>query len=163
MTLAPTAARRRARGPLAAALGLGLVMGGCSFYRLQPPPHREDWPSTVDEHSSQLRCTSSYGPALVDTVIGVTLATLAFVERNAITYDTVPNHDANGFPARVSTTGYYHFMPSPTQQVAVPDHVSRGIAISFGVLSVPYLASAIYGYINAYRCRDYKALFGQAP
>lgn len=36
---------------------------------------------------------------------------------------------------------------------------SPQIALIFGVSAIPYLASAVYGYINADRCHRYQAIF----
>jgi hypothetical protein len=139
MLLGRPPAHRPARGALALGLAVSLASGGCSFIWMRPPPHREDWPEQVRPETSEARCTVSLGPPVLDTVTFGILGTLAYVERNAITYD-----------------------PSPTrggQPVPVPDHLARGIAAAFAVGALASAASAVYGYVNDSRCRRYKALF----
>jgi hypothetical protein len=118
----PTA--RRAQRALVAC-GVLLALGpACSFRYTYPAPSRATWPNPVLPDSSEERCTSSYGPPVVDTLIGGGLAGLTYVERSS---------------------------------------GSHTITVLLGVASIPYLASAVYGYVQTPRCRDYKAAFGQAP
>jgi hypothetical protein len=118
----PTA--RRAPRALVACAALLALEPACSFRYNYPAPARATWPNPVVPESSQERCTSSYGPAVVDTVLGGGLAGIAYVERGS---------------------------------------GSHTITILLGLASIPFLVSAVYGYVQTPRCRDYQALFGQHP
>jgi hypothetical protein len=151
---------QRPRAELAAALALGLALGsgGCSFYWAKPPPPRSTWPDPVLPSSSEERCTVSLGPPILDTVGGVAFGTLGFIERNAVRFG--PNPDGHGFPAVEDARGIGHFQPPASPAlVPVPDYLSRGLALTFGLGSLTALASAVYGYVEASRCRRYQALF----
>jgi hypothetical protein len=85
-------ARRRSprppRSPLlaghAGALGLALfAAAGCSFTVIRPSPVRADWPDPVTPHSSQMKCTRSPAPPLLDTGVALTFGTLAYIERDS--------------------------------------------------------------------------------
>ena len=77
-----------------------LATSGCSFVILRPAPPRADWPSPVTPHSSQYRCTSSYGPPIVDGAIAATAGGVAFLERDRDTLHGlfVPTVLAAGVP-----------------------------------------------------------------
>jgi hypothetical protein len=144
---------------LVAALGLG--SGGCSFYWSKPPPPPSTWPNPVLPSTSESKCVSTIGPAVLDTVAAGTFLTIGFVERNAITYVNVPNVDATGAPVDEGGTSLSHFAPFSTTTNAVPDHVSRGLALTFGIGALVLAASSVYGYFSAVRCQRYRALFAQ--
>jgi hypothetical protein len=146
--------RTRPRARLAVLLALALApgSGACSFYKVRPPPPASDWPNPVVPSSSQERCVESLGPPIVDTIIGATFGTIAFLERNAVTF--VPAFNADGTPKLEGPPGRQVQVDE-----AVPDSLSRGIAVGFGIAAIPYLASAIYGYIETSRCRRYDSLF----
>jgi hypothetical protein len=134
MMTGPARARRALRRARVVSLALALSMGGCSFMRVRPPPPPTTWPDPVLPESSELPCTPTLGPPILDSVVSVGFGTIAFVERNASHYD----------PA----TGAY-----------VADVPGRSIAAGFGLASIVAAASAIYGYVETSRCRRYKALF----
>jgi len=158
MTSGRAPARPPARGALALGLALSVATGGCSFMWMHPPPHREDWPNPVQADSSEARCTTSLGPPVLDTLSFSILGTLAFVERNAITYEPGPNVDSMG-NLRPARAGASHFAPPNNTLNPVPDYLARGIAGAFAVGALTAAVSAVYGYVNNARCKRYHALF----
>jgi hypothetical protein len=134
--------RTRPRARLAALLALSLApgSGACSFYKVRPPPPPSEWPEPVLPSSSEEKCTATIGPPIADTVIGVTFGTIAYIERNATKFE-------------------YDYKTTPPVLVPTADNFSRGIALTFGIAAVPYLASAIWGYVETSRCRRYQSLF----
>ena len=62
---------------------LALASAGCSFKIVRPPPARSEWPVNVTSHDSELGCTSTPAPPIVDGLFFATGATLAYVERNS--------------------------------------------------------------------------------
>jgi hypothetical protein len=108
----------------ACALALAFVLGGCSFEVIKPAPAPSTWPNPVLPDSSERPCTDSIGLPIVDTIIGGSLGTLTYIERNS---------------------------------------GSHTITIGIGIASIPYLASAVYGYIQTARCDRYKSLFRPNP
>jgi len=122
--MSPEHARRAPRRKVAGAVVFSVLVGGCSFRIVKPPPAPSTWPDPVSADSSEQRCTETIGLPIVDTVIGGSLGTLTYIERDA---------------------------------------GSRLITIGIGVATVPYLASAIYGYIQTARCRHYKSRFRAEP
>jgi len=158
MKVGRTPARRPGSGALALGLALSVASSGCSFIIMRPPPRHEDWPDPVLPDSSETRCTATLGPPVIDTIAVGMLGTLAYVERDAITYDNVSNVDAMG-NLRPGRTGLSHFAPTRTNVVANPDYLARGIALTLGIGALVAAASAVYGYIENSRCVRYKALF----
>jgi hypothetical protein len=80
--------RARPSSPLVASalvfvVGAALGSSGCSFLIVRPPPARADWPDPVTPHSSQLRCTSTVAPPVIDATVALGLGTLAYVERDS--------------------------------------------------------------------------------
>ena len=122
--MSPEHARRAPRRKVIGAAFLALLVGGCSFRVVKPAPPPSTWPDPVRADSSEQACTDSIGLPVVDTIIGGSLGTLTYIERDA---------------------------------------GSRLITIGIGVATVPYLASAIYGYIQTARCRHYKSRFRPEP
>jgi hypothetical protein len=85
--LRPTVLRRSRPAPTVA-LGLAAVLvtgvsSGCSFRMVRPAPAREDWPARGSGPASELPCTSSPAPPLIDLALGLGLGTLGFVERDS--------------------------------------------------------------------------------
>jgi hypothetical protein len=139
--------RPRPRAGLAFALALLLVPGGCSFRAMRPPPPRSTWPEPVLPDSSEERCTDSVYPPVADTTIAAVAGTLAFVERNSVEFRLDREPDP-AHPGMFTNT-----------YVAQPSYVGRGVAVVLGVGALIAAASAVYGYVNASRCKHYKALF----
>ena len=117
---------------LAVALILALGAGGCSFHWVKPAPPRDEWPNPESSGWSEERCTTSVGPPVADTVVGVALGTLAFIERNSVSYS-------------VQDMRYE------------PDVPSRAIAGVLGIGGLVALASAVYGYVQTTRCDHYQS------
>jgi hypothetical protein len=135
MTPATARARRALRQALAVSLALALASAGsgCSFAKLRPPPPPSTWPEAVLPDTSELQCTSTSAIPVVDSAIFVGLGTIAFVERNAVTYDA--------------------------SQMPKADVPSRALAGVLGIGALVAAASAVYGYVETSRCRRYKAIF----
>jgi hypothetical protein len=74
---------RRSRFAPAVALALVVTLGGCSFRIVRPAPAREDWPARGSGQASEVRCTSSPAPPLVDLGMGLGLGTLGYFERES--------------------------------------------------------------------------------
>jgi hypothetical protein len=159
MTPGRTPARRPTRGALAVGLALSVASSGCSFAIMRPPPRHEDWPNPVLPDSSEAKCTASLGPPVVDSLAFGLTGTLAYVERNAITYVNQSNVDAMGNVLATGRRGLSHFDPPRIIAVPTPDYLARGIALSFGIGALIAAASAVYGFIENSRCTSYKALF----
>ncbi|HVR00548.1 MAG TPA: hypothetical protein VMT47_00325 [Polyangia bacterium] len=122
--MSPEHTRRASRRKVVVAAFFALLVGGCSFQVVKPAPPPSTWPDPVRADSSEHPCTDSIGLPVVDTIIGGSLGTLTYIERDA---------------------------------------GSRLITIGIGIATVPYLASAIYGYIQTARCRHYKSRFRPEP
>jgi len=122
--MSPEHTRRASRRKVVVAAFVALLVGGCSFQVVKPAPPPSTWPDPVRADSSEHPCTDSIGLPVVDTIIGGSLGTLTYIERDA---------------------------------------GSRLITIGIGIATVPYLASAIYGYIQTARCRHYKSRFRPEP
>ena len=114
--------RSRLRG--AVAVGLALLASGCSFRIVRPAPARDEWPNPVLASSSQVGCTDSPAPPIVDTGVAGVLGSIAYIERHS------------GSPP---------------------------LTIGIGLAALPFLVSAIYGYIDTAQCRRYERLFTPAP
>jgi hypothetical protein len=123
MTPRRARARWAPRAGLAAGLALSLALGGCSFYKVRPPPPTSTWPQPVLPSSSELSCTNMYGAPFADTIVGGMAGTITYIERGA---------------------------------------GSRTITAAFGIGTVVYLASAIWGYVQVTRCKHYQSLFRDA-
>jgi hypothetical protein len=158
MTLGRAPARRSAHAALALVLALSGASGGCSFYWTRPPPPPSTWPSPVLPDTSEAKCTKSLGPPVVDTIVFGILGPLAYIERDSITYEERANLDNSG-QRKPAASGLRHFSPPAGELVAVPDHLARGIALTFGVAAVLAAASGVYGYLHGLRCRRYGELF----
>jgi hypothetical protein len=126
---------------LAAGLALAVCAGGCSFKFAKPPPPASTWPNPVTPNSSEEGCRTTVGPPTVDLIAAGVFGTIAFVERDAITYKSDPYSKGTAIP--------------------VPDDFARGIALTLGVGALAAAASAVYGYVSASRCARYQDLFRQ--
>lgn len=73
----------RARHRPVAIWALALIVSGCSFRLVRPPPPRDQWPNPVLPSSSQDPCTDTYMPAIADFTFGALFGSLAYVERNS--------------------------------------------------------------------------------
>jgi hypothetical protein len=116
-----SSASRRPRLAPTVALGLTIAMTtttGCSFRLVRPAPPREDWPARGSGNTSEVRCTATLAPPVVDFTLAAGVATLGYVERNSGT----------------STA-----------------------ALGLALLSLPFLASSIYGTYNITKCRRYQS------
>jgi hypothetical protein len=122
--MSPEHARRAPLRKVVGAVVFLVLLGGCSFQVIKPAPPPSTWPDPVRADSSEQRCTDTIGLPIVDTIVGGSLGTLTYIERDA---------------------------------------GSRLITIGIGIATVPYLASAIYGYIQTARCRHYKSRFKTEP
>src|SRR5882672_6332406 len=81
--MTPEHARRGPRPSTALAVALAAVVGGCSFQVIKSAPPRSTWPDPVLPDSSERACTDTIGLPVVDTIIGGSLGTLTYVERNS--------------------------------------------------------------------------------
>jgi hypothetical protein len=137
-------------------LVLALATGGCSYMRLRPPPPPSTWPNPVLPDSSEQRCSTTLGPPVLDTVVALGFGTIAFIERDSVVYDDVPDPDH----PRQAAAGLGHFRLVPgTKVVKEPSDFGRGVAAAFGISALLAAASAVYGYVETSRCRRYEALF----
>jgi hypothetical protein len=136
MISGPARARRALLRARAVSLVLALATGGCSFMRLRPPPPPSTWPNPVLPDSSEQRCTTTFGPPILDTVVALGFGTISYVERDSVVYSTVGG-----------------------MVVKEPSDFGRGVAVVFGIGALVAAASAVYGYVETSRCRRYQALF----
>lgn len=118
-----SSAWRRPRLAQTVALGLTIAMTGCSFRVVRPAPPRDEWPARGSGNTSEVPCTTSIAPPIIDVGFAGAAVTLGFVERNSGT---------------------------PTA------------ALGLALLSLPFLASSIYGTYNVTKCRRYQSAIDAA-
>lgn len=116
-------ATRRPRLFTMLALGLVIAWSGCSFRIVRPAPPREEWPVRGAGSFSEVPCTSTPAPPIVDLGLAAGLGTLGFIERNSGT----PN-----------------------------------VALGFALLSIPFLASSVYGALRVGGCHRYRSAVADA-
>jgi len=111
------------------ALGLFIQSTGCSFAFVENAPPQAEWPRDATSLETRSPCTESTKPAFTDGAIAAGLAGLS-----AMAW-LVSRH------------------PGPDSEGDIPE---RFLTAAMLVAAVPFLISAIYGFMEIDRCREYR-------